>query len=57
MEFIQMRRLKNWITMTGEIAIALIIGDYQNHIGPFRCLRGGCSNQDSAKEEQFFHMI
>ena len=39
MQLVEMRRLEHRIAMTRQIAIALVIGDHQNHIRPL----GGAS--------------
>jgi len=39
MQLVEVRRLEHRIAMTRQIAIALVIGDHQNHIRPL----GGAS--------------
>ena len=39
-QLIEVRRLEHRITMTRQIAIALVIGDHQNHIRPLGSASG-----------------
>ena len=46
-ELVQVRRLEDRIAVAGKVAIALVIGQHDEHIGMLRRRRRGCRRDRS----------